>query len=97
MGVSGLADWVQDDLFSDDDPEVEIDDIPEEHVEAAPVRWHPGMDVHHAAHGDGWVWAPDSVGSRSGSRLVGTPPGPVHTFRADDPALGAGHTGTFQT
>jgi DNA polymerase-4 len=94
VSVSGLADWVQDDLFAsdqDDDPE-------EESVETAvvhPTRWYPGMDVHHEDHGDGWVW-----GSGLGRVTVRfetrwTPPGPVHTFRADDPALRAGHTGTF--
>ena len=39
--------------------------------------------------------APAWAGSRSGSRPAGRRPDPVHTFRADDPALGAGHTGTF--
>ncbi|KQV76326.1 DNA polymerase IV [Aeromicrobium sp. Root344] len=96
VGVSGLADWVQDDLFATD----EDDDVEEEVVaetEARPTRWYPGMDVHHEDHGDGWVW-----GSGLGRVTVRfetrwTPPGPVHTFRADDPALGAGHTGTFNT
>ncbi len=94
VGVSGLADWVQDDLFAageDDD----VDDEPEEEAVARPTRWYPGMDVHHDDHGDGWVW-----GSGLGRVTVRfetrwTPPGPVHTFLADDPALGAGHTGTF--
>jgi len=94
VGVSGLADWVQDDLFATD----EDDDLDEEVVEetvARPTRWYPGMDVHHDEHGDGWVW-----GSGLGRVTVRfetrwTPPGPVHTFLADDPALGAGHTGTF--
>lgn len=96
VGVSGLADWVQDDLFADDNEADDIDDEPQERPEERPVRWYPGMDVHHTEHGDGWVW-----GSGLGRVTVRfetrwTPPGPVHTFRADDPALGAGHTGTFQ-
>jgi len=97
VGVSGLADWVQDDLFSADDDEQEVEDDAHEVREVRPTRWYPGMDVHHDDHGDGWVW-----GSGLGRVTVRfetrwTPPGPVHTFRADDPALAAGHTGTFQS
>ena len=96
VGVSGLADWVQDDLFATD----EDDDLDEEVVEetvARPTRWYPGMDVHHDDHGDGWVWGAGlgRVTVRFETRW--TPPGPVHTFLADDPALGAGHTGTFNS
>ena len=45
------------------------------------------MDVHHDDHGDGWVW-----GSGLGRVTVrfetrDSPPGPVMTFPADDPAL----------
>ena len=98
VGVSGLADWVQDDLFADDDPEPDDDrEVDDEAAASRPARWYPGMDVHHIDHGDGWVW-----GSGLGRVTVRfetrwTPPGPVHTFRADDPALGAGHTGTLQS
>jgi DNA polymerase-4 len=49
--------------------------------------WPPGADVEHAGHGRGWVWG-------SGRGLVtvrfetaDSPPGPVHTFATDDPAL----------
>jgi DNA polymerase-4 len=98
VGVSGLADWVQDDLFSSgDDAPDDADDETSATVEQRPVRWYPGMDVHHAAHGDGWVWGAGlgRVTVRFETRW--TPPGPVHTFRVDDPALGAGHNGTFQS
>ncbi|MBC7632855.1 DNA polymerase IV [Aeromicrobium sp.] len=96
VGVSGLADWVQDDLFAADDDEDHATD--EEVVESAPerpARWYPGMDVHHGDHGDGWVWGAGlgRVAVRFETRW--TPPGPIHTFRADDPVLAAGHTGTF--
>ncbi|MEV7396178.1 DNA polymerase IV [Aeromicrobium sp. NPDC092404] len=95
VGVSGLADWVQDDLFASDEDD-DVDDEPEEETVARPTRWYPGMDVHHDDHGDGWVWGAGlgRVTVRFETRW--TPPGPVHTFRADDPALGAGHTGTFE-
>ncbi|HWV26012.1 MAG TPA: DNA polymerase IV [Aeromicrobium sp.] len=85
VGVSGLADWVQDDLFALDD-EPDLDDEPEDN-QVAPVVYRPGMDVHHDDHGDGWVW-----GSGLGRVTVRfetrhTPPGPVRTFSVDDPAL----------
>ncbi|WP_285687460.1 DNA polymerase IV [Actinoplanes sp. NBRC 103695] len=49
--------------------------------------WRPGQDVRHDTHGAGWVW-----GSGRGVVTVrfegpATPPGPVLTFAADDPAL----------
>lgn len=49
--------------------------------------WATGHDVVHEVHGAGWVW-----GSGRGRVTVrfegpGTPPGPVRTFAADDPAL----------
>lgn len=96
VGVSGLADWVQDDLFASDE-EDELDEEPAEEVAVRPTRWYPGMDVHHEGHGDGWVWGAGlgRVTVRFETRW--TPPGPVHTFLADDPALGAGHTGTFDS
>lgn len=98
VGVSGLADWVQDDLFTtgEDDDEIELEEAEAAAAESArPTRWYPGMDVHHDDHGDGWVWGAGlgRVTVRFETRW--TPPGPVHTFPADDPALGGGHTGTF--
>lgn len=97
VGVSGLADWVQDDLFAEEADHDEADDQTEAQPDLRPTRWYPGMDVHHDGHGDGWVW-----GSGLGRVTVRfetrwTLPGPVHTFRVDDPALGAGHSGTFHS
>ncbi len=93
VGVSGLADWVQEDLFALDLPD-EVDDEPEPPPRHAPTRdWTPGQDVHHTEHGDGWVWGAGlgRVTVRFETRL--TPPGPVHTVAADDPALTPGHQG----
>ncbi|MGI8536813.1 MAG: DNA polymerase IV [Mycobacteriales bacterium] len=100
VGVSALADWVQDDLFGrleDDSDEVEaLADRSEGTGPALPAvwsppapTWSPGMDVEHDDLGPGWVW-----GSGLGRVTVrfetrGTPPGPVRTLRADDPALRA--------
>lgn len=49
--------------------------------------WATGMDVRHDEHGPGWVWG-HGLG-RVTVRFEGptTPPGPVRTFSADDPAL----------
>ena len=91
VGVSGLADWIQDDLF-DEIPDVDDDLLaqPDPAAESRPRHgrgWAPGMDVEHAELGAGWVW-----GSGLGRVTVRfetalTPPGPVRTFAADDPAL----------
>ena len=92
VGVSGLSDWVQPDLFEEPpDPGASPGDaVPDDDRPQAPQRpshWAPGMDVHHDDHGDGWVW-----GSGLGRVTVrfetrDSPPGPVMTFPADDPAL----------
>jgi DNA polymerase-4 len=91
VGVSGLADWIQDDLF-------EYDGLPDEPttVDAPPVdlsrldrgrRWWPGQDVVHAEHGAGWVWGSGVGRVTVRFESAGTGPGPVRTFRADDPDL----------
>ncbi len=86
VGVSGLADWIQEDLFGDDGE----DDEPTAEVEAPTLRrssWAPGMDVEHDELGRGWVW-----GSGRGVVTVRfetalTAPGPVRSYPVDDPAL----------
>ena len=96
VGVSGLADWIQEDLFADleeeqatQDPDQSERPLAEDAIERVTRgrRWAPGVDVVHAEHGPGWVWG-------SGRGLVTvrfetaeTPPGPVKTFSAEDPAL----------
>ena len=50
VGVSGLADWIQEDLFADDEDEVVLPDEATEAAVAAASRhrgWAPGMDVVH--------------------------------------------------
>ncbi|HET6626059.1 MAG TPA: DNA polymerase IV [Nocardioidaceae bacterium] len=91
VGVSGLADWIQEDLFSeyDDQPE----ETPEPLADAAVDRitrgrrWAPGMDVLHAEHGPGWVWGSGIGRVTVRFETAETGPGPVKTFRADDPDL----------
>jgi DNA polymerase-4 len=95
VGVSGLADWTQDDLFGEfiaasatDDATTQADGgqtaglAPEQ-----PPAWIAGRDVHHPSFGHGWV-----QGSGAGWVTVRfetreTPPGPVRSFRVDDAEL----------
>jgi DNA polymerase-4 len=87
--VSGLADWIQDDLFGDEEPEPE-----EESVPAPPLpdpsqtrTWVPGMDVEHAEHGRGWVWGSGRGIVTVRFETAETPPGPVRSLQAADPDL----------
>jgi DNA polymerase-4 len=94
VGVSGLTDWTQGDLFADDEPaagEALGADEPsdDEPVAAAPTRpsYPPGRDVEHDELGRGWVQGAGSgwVTVRFESR--DTPPGRVRSFRVTDPRL----------
>ncbi len=91
VGVSALTDWVQDDLFTDED---EADDVPlemptETQTEGARrgAGWRPGMDVEHESYGPGWVWGSGLGRVTVRFETAETEPGPVRTFAADDPAL----------
>ena len=98
VGVSGLSEFVQDDLFARSTAEEERE--PREDPTAGatgaavmpPVRtvWRAGQDVVHAEHGAGWVWG--SGRSLVTVRFEGplTTPGPVRTFADTDPALTPG-------
>jgi DNA polymerase-4 len=91
VGVSGLADWIQEDLFAeydDDTSEVAATDA-QEAVAAITRRrmWAPGMDVVHAVHGPGWVWGSGVGRVTVRFETAETGPGPVRTFRGDDPDL----------
>ncbi|MFJ5588123.1 DNA polymerase IV [Streptomyces noursei] len=102
VGVSGLADFTQEDLFAQIATEREAEEqaaVAVAGAEAArepepepepPRRWHPGLDVVHEEFGAGWV-----QGSGVGRVTVRfeTPwsaPGRVRTFVVDDPALRPG-------
>jgi DNA polymerase-4 len=99
VGVSGLADYTQEDLFAqaqaaagelaaqEHTEEEMAEESVEEHVPPAERRWPAGHDVRHAEFGHGWV-----QGSGLGRVTVRfeTPysgPGRVRTFRTDDPEL----------
>jgi DNA polymerase-4 len=92
VGVSGLADWIQDDLFGEEHPE------DEEPIEALPdlpdVRtWVPGLDVVHEELGRGWVWGAGRGIVTVRFETAETEPGPVRSLPADDPALSAWRPG----
>lgn len=100
VGVSGLADYTQEDLFAQAQAAAVGEPVAEKHagdepaevtgaaeVAAAERRWPSGHDVCHAEYGHGWV-----QGSGLGRVTVRfeTPysePGRVRTFRTDDPRL----------
>ncbi|WP_328431137.1 MULTISPECIES: DNA polymerase IV [unclassified Streptomyces] len=94
VGVSGLADYTQEDLFAQaagERTEATVEEMADEPApeQEAPAerRWPAGHDVRHAEFGHGWV-----QGSGLGRVTVRfeTPdsePGRVRTFRTDDPEL----------
>ncbi len=94
VGVSGLADYTQEDLFAQAagaQAQSPAEERPEEPAERQPApterRWPAGHDVRHAEYGHGWV-----QGSGLGRVTVRfeTPdsaPGRVRTLLMDDPDL----------
>jgi DNA polymerase IV len=95
VGVSGLADWIQDELFTDHDLDAtgeaasdETEDLEPPTDPRRPARaWSPGMDVEHDDHGPGWVWGAGVGRVTVRFETATTGPGPVRTFAEDDPAL----------
>lgn len=91
VGVSGLADWIQDDLFAEDEDVDE--DLHDEQTATALASltqkrlWLPGLDVSHDEHGDGWVWGSGRGVVTVRFETATSPPGRVLSFAADDPAL----------
>lgn len=95
VGVSGLTDWIQDDLFAPED-----DEAPGRRhgwdsaassggsvADPAQRRWWPGADVVHADQGRGWVWGAGRGRVTVRFETATTVAGPVRTFRDDDLAL----------
>ncbi|MGW0846836.1 DNA polymerase IV [Streptomyces sp. NPDC002787] len=97
VGVSGLADYTQEDLFAQAAGEPDLGEEeagPATEVAVVEVRaggerqWRAGQDVRHAEYGHGWV-----QGSGLGrvtvrfERPEDREPGRVRTFRTDDPGL----------
>ncbi|MFF8951023.1 DNA polymerase IV [Streptomyces sp. NPDC014940] len=95
VGVTGLADYTQEDLFAQaaqpsmtaEAPEEDAAGPVPEQPEPAERQWRAGQDVWHAAWGHGWV-----QGSGLGRVTVRfetplSPPGRVRTFGVEDPEL----------
>lgn len=94
VGITGLADYTQEDLFAQAAGERE--ELSPEEPDTTPVpedrppperHWPAGHDVRHTEFGHGWV-----QGSGLGRVTVrfetpGSQPGRVRTFRTDDPGL----------
>lgn len=91
VGVSGLTDWIQEDLFADseDDSSHPLDDETELALASLTRRrfWLPGLDVIHDEHGEGWVWGSGRGVVTVRFETATTSPGRVLSFQADDPAL----------
>ncbi|MGY1637062.1 DNA polymerase IV [Geodermatophilus sp. SYSU D00742] len=95
VGVSGLSPYAQGDLFAADDAPpadeepLSADDPVEDPADPLPAeqRWWPGQDVRHDQLGPGWVWGRGLGRVTVRFEGPGTPPGPVRTLAADDPAL----------
>ena len=91
VGVSGLADWIQDDLFGDED------DTFDEPLAAPPRSRRRGLGTaadgcrgwtsQHTDHGPGWVWGAGLGRVTVRFETAETGPGPIMTFAADDQAL----------
>jgi DNA polymerase-4 len=87
VGVSGLADWIQDDLFGEVEPPDEVPAVVPEQPARSTRAWNPGMDVVHAELGRGWVWGAGRGVVTVRFETAETPAGPVRSYAVDDPAL----------
>jgi DNA polymerase-4 len=93
VGVSGLADWVQEDLFGETGDEEEEELLPEADIPRhSRSTWAPGMDVVHAEMGRGWVWGSGRGVVTVRFETAESPAGPVRSYPDDDPALSAWRT-----
>lgn len=95
VGVSGLADYTQEDLFAQaagaredgpGDEEPEAASVPERQAPAE-RRWPAGHDVRHTEYGHGWVQGSGLGRVTVRFETADSQPGRVKTFRTDDPAL----------
>jgi DNA polymerase-4 len=104
VGVSGLADWIQEDLFADlveetsaGETDGSVGPLAEDAIERVTRgrRWAPGVDVWHTEHGPGWVWGSGRGRVTVRFETADTPPGPVKTFSTEDPALSTRPRGRY--
>lgn len=95
VGVSGLADWIQEDLFADleraeraeqESADDQVAEVPAELLSRR-TTWSPGSDVEHDDWGRGWVWGAGRGVVTVRFETAETPAGPVRSFAIDDPHL----------
>jgi DNA polymerase-4 len=98
VGVSGLADWIQETLSiegfgettdaedGDEEDQAGLPEPPHPHGARA-RRWAPGMDVVHEEMGKGWVWGSGRGVVTVRFETAETPAGPVRSYADDDPEL----------
>ena len=91
VGVSGLADWIQEDLFADEPDPAELLDAVLPELPEARTTFAPGTDVLHDRHGAGWVWGSGKGVVTVRFETAETGPGKVASFSVDDPALTSPH------
>jgi DNA polymerase IV len=87
VGVSGLADWIQEDLFGEAEQEEPEPPAPEVVRSRDRPGWAPGMDVVHDEMGRGWVWGAGRGVVTVRFETAQTPAGPVRSYADDDPQL----------
>ncbi|MGA8255890.1 MAG: DNA polymerase IV [Nocardioides sp.] len=90
VGVSGLADWIQDDLFGETEDVEEIEEADDVTAAIASQRgttYAPGQDVEHDEMGRGWVWGSGRGVVTVRFETATTPAGPVRSYSVDDEHL----------
>ncbi|MGL5808764.1 MAG: DNA polymerase IV [Nocardioides sp.] len=88
VGVSGLTDWVQEDLFGEVAIEPDQSSPPALPTGREPaIRFAPGQDVVHDEFGPGWVWGSGKGVVTVRFETATSGPGPVRSLRVDDPDL----------
>jgi DNA polymerase-4 len=91
VGVSGLSDWAQGDLFAagDEDPVDDEEPGDDDSTSAAPTRssYLAGRDVEHDEFGRGWVQGAGSGWVTVRFETCDSPPGKVRSFRVTDHRL----------
>jgi DNA polymerase IV len=90
VGISGLAEAVQQDLFDPTPPPAAHDAHEHQHEEAdghPAHHWYPGNDVVHDEHGRGWVERVEDDAVTVRFETPDTPPGPARRLPRDDAGL----------
>lgn len=93
VGVAGLTQIAQEELFAPDGPAPADEPEPVEAESAdtrerrRPTTWLPGIDVVHTHYGPGWVWGAGLGRVTVRFETATSGPGPVRTLAADDADL----------